>query len=205
MADTRDLKQDELHKQSTEARIKDHIGSINAVLVLANGTVPRVTVGTNYALTTLSAIFPKIPSKNIGFLLTNTLNSFFQNFSKDVLPGAFKDAPQFRFNNPIALQKKYLRLKDDPSVKPGRVDFRNAVKVAEEKALEMLVELFDWLDGLEPQPTTEVFPLYDKSPRLKPIIADSRNLMGQTRPRRQSVRAYVVQLTCISPGVRTSS
>lgn len=32
---------------------------------------------------------------------------------------------------------------------------RKAVKTGEESALEMLVDLFDWLDGLERQPTTE--------------------------------------------------
>ena len=180
MADTRGFIQDELHKRSIQAQIKNHIGFINAILVLANGTVPRVTVGTDYAITTLSAIFPKTLTNNIAFLLTNTSNPLFQNFSKDVLPCAFKDAPQFLLNNPIALQRKYLRLKNDPNVKIGREDLRNAVKVAEENALEMLVELFDWLDGLEPQPTTEIFPLYDKFSRFKPTIADNRDLIGQT-------------------------
>ena len=37
-----------------------------------------------------------------------------------------------------------------------RVDLRNDVKAGEQNALEMLVELFDWLDGLEPQGTTEI-------------------------------------------------
>ena len=54
------------------------------------------------------------------------------------------------------------------------------MKVGEENALEMLVELFDWLDDLEPQPTTEIIPLDDKSWRFGPIIADNRDLMGQT-------------------------
>ena len=57
------------------------------------------------------------------------------------------------------------------------------VKVGEENALEMLVEIFDWLNGLEPQPTTETFPLFDKPRRFKSIIADDRDLMGQTAAR----------------------
>jgi hypothetical protein len=32
--------------------------------------------------------------------------------------------------------------------------------VRKQRALEMLVELFNWLDGLEPQPTTEITSLY---------------------------------------------
>lgn len=32
------------------------------------------------------------------------------------------------------------------------------MKADEENTLEMLVELFHWLDGLEPQPTTNIVP-----------------------------------------------
>jgi len=35
-------------------------------------------------------------------------------------------------------------------------DLRNRVKTAEQNAFQMLVELFDWLDSLEPQRTTEI-------------------------------------------------
>ena len=59
LADTRGLQQDEAHKKSIATQIQQHIDSVNAVLILANGTVPRITVGTDYALSTLSAIFPK--------------------------------------------------------------------------------------------------------------------------------------------------
>ena len=38
---------------------------INVVLVLANGTVQRVTVGIDYVLSTLSAIFPNTLTNNI--------------------------------------------------------------------------------------------------------------------------------------------
>ena len=48
LADTRGVEQDELHKQSIANQINMHIDSITAVVVLANGTVPRVTVGTDY-------------------------------------------------------------------------------------------------------------------------------------------------------------
>jgi len=67
-----------------------------------------------------------------------------------------KDVPQFLLNNPIALQKKYLELKDGPNIKERRADWRKAVMDAQEDALEMLAGLFDWLDGLPPHPTTGV-------------------------------------------------
>ena len=142
-------------------QIKNHINSINAVLVLVNGTVPRVTVGTDYALSTLSAIFPKSVAKNTAFLLTNTSDLLFQNFSGDTLSEDFKDAPQFLLNNPIALQRRYLELKDAPTSMGQGHSFREAVRASEQDTLEMLVDFFDWLDGLEPQPTSEVVYRYE--------------------------------------------
>ena len=61
-------------------------------------------------------------------------------------------------------------------MKKRRVDLRKAVKAGEEQALEMLVKLFDWLDGLEPQPTTGLFPLYDAS----------QNITNPSTPMRQA-------------------
>jgi hypothetical protein len=86
--------------------------------------------------------------------LTNTSRPLFQNLSRGILPNAFEHVPFLLLNNPIALQKRYLELKDDPNVRSQQAYFREAVKVSEEAALEMLVGLFEWLDGLEPQPTS---------------------------------------------------
>lgn len=129
------------------------------MLVLVNGTVPGVTVGTNHALSTLSAILPpNTPTNNIAVVLTNVSGPLYLNFARNIIPEVLKDAPLFLFNNPIALQRKYLGLKDGPNVKKVNSDWRSTVADAEQDALEMLVGLFDWLDGLQPrpQPTTEV-------------------------------------------------
>ena len=143
-------------------QIKNHINSINAVLVLVNGTVPHVTVGTHYALSTLSAIFPKSLANNIAILLTNTSNLLFQNFPTDALPEGFRDAPQFLLNNPIALHRRYLELKDAPNTMSQAHIFRDVVEASEQDALEMLGDLFVWLESLEPQPTSGVVSRYEK-------------------------------------------
>ena len=166
MTDTRDHQQDALQTKSIAAQVKTHIDTVTAVLVVANGTVPRVNAGTDHALSTLSAIFPETPSKNIAFLLTNTSNSLYRNFSKDNLPDAFKDAPEFLLNNPIALQRKYLRLKGEANTRSRRTYFKEVVKASERDALEMLVDLFDWLDGLEPKPTTKSVSLSEQLYRI---------------------------------------
>jgi hypothetical protein len=86
-------------------------------------------------------------------MLTNASGPLYQNFSGDTVQGALKNAPQFLLNNPVARQRKYLM--ENPNVAEGSPDSRDAVKDDEKHAMEMLVELFNWLDSLEPQPTTE--------------------------------------------------
>ena len=55
--------------------------------------------------------------------------------------------------------RKYDKLKKDPNQKKILQEMRKAVKNGEKTALEMLVNVFDWLDGLQPQPTTEILDL----------------------------------------------
>jgi len=75
-------------------------------------------------------------------------------FRSELYPGGAQNAPSFLLSNPITLQKKYLALKDNPNMtKTARADLRESVKAAEQSALEMLVDLFDWLDNLGPRPT----------------------------------------------------
>ena len=108
------------------------------------------------------------------------------NFSADTLPNGLRKAPHFLLNNPIALQKKYLKLRDHPNTKKGRTDLRNAVKAAEENALEMMVDLFDWLDSVEPQPTMEV-------------VEKSQSIQTNTRPLKYGTAAKNHTVSC-SPG-----
>ena len=111
-------------------------------------------------LSTLSTIFPTTLTNNLAFVLTNVSGPLYQNFSGDsTVPDALKDAPQFLLDNPIALQRKYVKLEDDVKLRNKRAEMRKMVKASEEQALEMLVDFFDWLDGLEQQPTVEAVTL----------------------------------------------
>src|SRR5882757_5389957 len=119
--------------KSVATQIKQHIDSVTAVLVLANGTVPGLTVATDYAVSTLSAIFPTTLTNNLAFMLTNVSGPLYQNFSGDTVPDVLKDAPVFLLDNPIALQRKYLKLKDDVTLRSKRAELRNMVKADEEQ------------------------------------------------------------------------
>ena len=129
------------HKESIAAEIQNHIDSVTAVLILANGSVPRITVGTDYALSALSALFPKTLAGNIAFLFTNSSTSLSLNFAQDAIPEILRDTPQFLLDNPIALQKKFRELKDGPNKRKLANEMQKDMKIAEQRALEMLVNL----------------------------------------------------------------
>jgi len=181
-------------QESISTQVKDHIDSATAVLIVANGTVPCGTVGIGHALSTLSSIFPEIPTNNIALLFTNVGDPVCLNVCEDMVPTILQDAPQFQIDNPIALQKKYVKRNGDSNVKESRSGLREFMKAAEQDALEMVKELFDWLEGLEPKPTTtiplearpaakeaeilagvDVFSRFQKMIRVKPKAASSYN------------------------------
>jgi len=68
LADNRGLARDEQSKESIAKAIEESIPLVNAVIILANGTEERLGVATDYALTTLSSIFPRTLAENIGIV-----------------------------------------------------------------------------------------------------------------------------------------
>ena len=185
------------------AQIKKHVDSLTAVLVLVIGTVPCVTVGTDAALSMLSAIFPYAITDNLAFLSTNVPSPLYVKFPQHTLPGFLKDAPQFLLDNPVALQKNYLKIKDGPDTRMIRADFRKAVKTSEQDALEMLVDLFDRLDSLEPQSIAGIVPLYEapqnitKTPALMGVSATTQAKDSPVRPQSRSARRSARTTVCL--------
>jgi hypothetical protein len=151
------------------SQIQSHTDTVTAVLVFANGTVPRGTVGIDYALSALSTILPKSLVNNTAFMFTNISNPLSWNFCQDNVPVILERAPQFPIDNPVALQKKYFKVKNDPGMSNMGAEMRREVMAAEQDALEILVNLFDWVDGLEPQPTSDVVSHQEK---YRSIIAN---------------------------------
>ena len=171
MADTRGIEQDELHRMSVSPEIQEYIDSATAVVVVINGTVPR---GTGGALSSLSVNPPQVPANKVAFMFTNISNPLAWNFCLDDIPVAFRDAPRFQLDNPVALRRKYLELKNDRKMKTKKAGLRKMVKASEQKALRTLASLFDWLDSLEPQQAAETIKAQNSaansSPCLHPVL-----------------------------------
>jgi hypothetical protein len=169
LVDNRGLQQAGIHKKNITTEIQERLDYVTAILVFANGTVPRGTGGLRSALSTLSTTLPENLANNIAFAFTNVANALSWNFCQDTIPDVLKSAPQFQIDNPVALQEKYTKLKNGPNIRKIKTEMRTVVEDGEQSALEMLVGLFDWLDALERQPTTtEVASLYEKSQSIKP-------------------------------------
>jgi len=107
-------------------------------------------------------------------VFTNVSSPLDWNFSKDTLPDVLSDAEIFLFDNPVARLKRYLAFDGNPyrMKKFGKI-MRKEVLGTEETALETLVDLFDWLDGLRSHPSTEIVYLYDVSQSFEAMIMDT--------------------------------
>ncbi len=204
MAGTRDIEQDELHKKSIITNIEQHVDSIDAVLILTDGIVSRITVEVDYTFAVLSAMFPKTLVSNIAFMFTNVRDPRSWRFSQEMLPEALKNAPQFLLDNPLALQNRF---KNDPNKK-------GMVKACEQRALEMLVTLFDWLDGLKPQPAAEIVSLYEKYENIEAKTITALAQADQAVAMKAEIDKRIVRLmknsavslfTFLAPGTRVSS
>ncbi|KAK2459282.1 hypothetical protein APHAL10511_008703 [Amanita phalloides] len=179
LADTRGLAQDELHKASIASAIKESITAVNAVIILANGTVPRLGVATDYALSTLSSIFPRTLADNIGILFTNVSSPLSWNFDQNSLPDVLrgKEDNQWLLDNPLAMWNKYVQIRARPNVSRRVLSsLSKAVEEGHERVLEELGTLFDWIDGLEPQATNDIMTLFEQSQQ---IDRDIENAMSR--------------------------
>ncbi len=125
------------------------------------------------------------------------------NLPRDAIPEALKSAPRFSINNPIALQRKFLKTMDDPIMETEREELQDEVRRAEKNALKMLAKLFDWLDGLEPQPTREIVDLYEKSQAIESKITNTLAQMNRASAQMAEIKKLVEELQ-IKSAVRFS-
>ncbi|KAM6499744.1 hypothetical protein JOM56_005252 [Amanita muscaria] len=193
LVDTRGLEQDKQHKASIVGAIKDHIPTVNAVLILANGTLPRLGAATDYALSTLSSIFPRSLADNIGILFTNVDDRLSWNFDQESMLESLRNTDrQFLVNNPLAKWKKYVELCSRQDLKKKeQAKLKGTVREAHQKALAELVLVFDWLDTLEPQPTKEILHLYEKqSARKKARLQNVLTEVDNTRSTMDKYQHY---------------
>ncbi|CAE6514417.1 unnamed protein product [Rhizoctonia solani] len=166
LADTKGLKEDEVHKERINHAIQSNLKYIDAVCILANGTVERLGMATEYTLNQITKMFPYSIIDNIGFIFTHC-DEFTRHVKLGDLPEALKAIRSSRdwvIQNPLAYNKSYRELAGDPSIaatllKKGRRNLRDSY----EAAVEKLNDWVGWLDSRKIQPTHEILRLYQMS------------------------------------------
>jgi hypothetical protein len=160
-ADTRGVEKDEEHRAGILEQIKHNLKTIDAVIVVANGTQERLGVATNYTVQSIAAMFPRSIASNVGFLFTNVGSALNFNFEMDSLPTGFQNAEYWTLQNPLALWNKYkAKVNRGAFREEQKRHFLAEVREGFETGISTLNELFGWLDSRESQPIKGIMDLY---------------------------------------------
>ncbi|KAK2467588.1 hypothetical protein APHAL10511_000443 [Amanita phalloides] len=185
LADTRGIAQDEVHKAGIAQTLSENIAFVNAVLIFTNGTVERLGAATDYALTALSAMFPRTLADNIGIVFTNVSDRLSWNFDQTSLPDCLRryENNQFLLDNPVAKWKKVIATRNQKKTKKRALEEQSVLSEGHTKALRELALLFDWLDTLAPLPTNDITSLYEQSQDIERNIANALSRVMQLEGR----------------------
>ncbi|CAE6443627.1 unnamed protein product [Rhizoctonia solani] len=178
LADTRGIDQDEKHKAKINQAIQKEIKTLDAVIIMANGTVQRLGAATEYTLSVIASLFPHTIIDNIGFIFTHTDPLTF-NFQKDSLQPELKDAQHWLIQNPLAYYQSYKRLKASNASERILSRGRRDLEQFYDDTVEELDKWIEWLDTRRVQPSKEINDLYQMSNGIEANI--ERALTAITR------------------------
>lgn len=161
LADTGGLEVDRRHKEEINTAIKECIETIDAVLILANGSVQRLGAATAYTLNTLALMFPHSIVENIGFIFTNS-DPETLNFETEGLPEELRGCPFWVIQNPLALLNRYKKNSTRGAL-PDSSKMDRKISACYDETVETLNEWMKWLSERPLKPTHEINELYEKS------------------------------------------
>ncbi|CUA68057.1 hypothetical protein RSOLAG22IIIB_07731 [Rhizoctonia solani] len=200
LADTRGIDQDEAHKAKINKAIQDYVTTIDSVLIMANGTVQRLGVATDYTLNVITAMFPHSIIDNIGFIFTHTDPLTF-NFQKDSLQPELREAKHWLIQNPLAYYQAYKRLQAQRAADKVLQAQRGPDKVLErgrrdleqfyDDTVDTLNDWLAWLDARHVQPSRSINELYQMSNNIEANI--ERALTAITRQHDERVKWEQIQ------------
>ncbi|KAJ3933475.1 MAG: hypothetical protein NXY57DRAFT_17494 [Lentinula lateritia] len=191
LADTRGIDMDNEHKAAIANAVKKHFEVIDAVIILANGTLARLGAATEYALTTISGMFPNSIVDNIAFIFTMVSDPTSFNFERKSLPEELRKAKIWSINNPFAQWTKYQeKLAQDPPTVDEEIlqEMDEGVHRSYTKALKMLGQVFQFLDKCKVQPTNSIYDLYIMSTDIEAAISNVIARMDQTENTRNGLK-----------------
>ncbi|CEL56817.1 hypothetical protein RSOLAG1IB_12007 [Rhizoctonia solani AG-1 IB] len=186
LADTRGVQQDEQHKANINRAIQESVTTIDAVLIMANGTTERIPAATHYTLCTLASLFPHSIVDNIAFVFTHC-DSFTQNLNMASLPDVLKKSKYWTLENPLAYHKNYQRELKAAGSENTLSEGRKRLESIYQKTASTLNEWLAWIDVRCPQPTHEINQLYQTMLNIEGQIEAAISLMTRLGERRNAV------------------
>ncbi|CUA68063.1 hypothetical protein RSOLAG22IIIB_07738 [Rhizoctonia solani] len=165
LADTRGIDQDEAHKAKINKAIQDYVTAIDSVIIMANGTVQRLGVATDYTLNVITAMFPHSIIDNIGFIFTHS-DPLTLNFRKDSLQPELRQAKHWLIQNPLAYYQAYKRLQAEGVSAKVLSRGRRDLEQFYDDTVDTLNDWLSWLDTRHVQPSRSINELYQMSKNI---------------------------------------
>ncbi|KAK7051045.1 hypothetical protein VNI00_005157 [Paramarasmius palmivorus] len=192
---TRGIDHDKGHTQAIANVIKKSVQEVDAVIILVNGTQPRLTPSTEYALSVISGLFPDSIDNNVGLVFTMVSDPVNFCFEHSSLPEELQQAPGWMINNPFARWTKYQRMQGQmPSSNMGFAErMERSIREDYDKTFQLLfgpsqveeagwnnpAPFFQWLDGCGAQPTFETYHMRNMNTGIEASIANVIERMNQ--------------------------
>ncbi|KAJ1304184.1 hypothetical protein OPQ81_008584 [Rhizoctonia solani] len=183
LADTRGIDQDNKHKAKINQAIQEFVTTIDAVIIMANGTTERMPAATNYTLSTLTSMFPHSIINNIGFIFTHC-ELLTKNLNMGALPEELRGARNWTLENPLAFNKNYQREKDAGGNEALLEEGRQRLLTIYKNTVETLNDWLNWVDERDPQPTNEINRLYQTLVEIESKIDAAIALMTRLSEQR---------------------
>ncbi|KAF8648199.1 hypothetical protein AX16_006338 [Volvariella volvacea WC 439] len=186
LADTRGIEQDKKHKKEINDAIKEFVTAIDAVIIMANGTVEKLGAATDYTLSVLAAMFPGSIIDNIGFIFTNSSILTF-NFRIDALRPELRQAKYWLLQNPLALYKNYENQVKNNTPEEILETHRDMLEANYHETVRTLNKFMKWLDERTLQPVKEINDLYQMSLGIESRIDAALSAITHSADRRQKM------------------
>ncbi|PVF95055.1 hypothetical protein CPB86DRAFT_817516 [Serendipita vermifera] len=181
-------------QKAISREIKNGLLDVDAILMVVNGTHIRPSTAYNQALQSVSAILPASFSQNIGFLLTNCDIST-ANFDMNELPEEHQDAFSCHLQNPIPLLRKYEEAEKKKNIRGCKLKLlqRNAAKAFLD-SLDIVDDLFDWLDSRTRQSGKTIVDLCDILDTLKALAFNLVSQIALTAEIRNEIKELDIKI-----------
>ncbi|KAJ3715028.1 hypothetical protein C8R42DRAFT_681430 [Lentinula raphanica] len=174
-ADERGIEFDRVHKQALVQAMKEHIDSIDAIVVLLHGDSARLDTRTEYALATIFSVLDTSLADNIVFIFTNVSSPSGFNFPISLLPNWLQSTPRWSTDNPCIRWFAYRKALSQPSGTVDEDSLEDMNDVAHRgyhAGLKMLSQFFQHLDKCQPKPIQGILQLYELSMYIETHVSN---------------------------------